>query len=79
MSRAKKAEAVNAPAARFERKTPNITPEFVGRLTAAALLDVSPQTIDKAIREARLRVYRLGRKVLVRRADLFRLVEEGEV
>jgi hypothetical protein len=41
------------------------TPEklFVGRDTAAQLLDVSTRTIDDAIRAGELEAYRLGRRV----------------
>jgi excisionase family DNA binding protein len=48
------------------------TPEklFVGRDTAAQLLDVSTRTIDDAIRAGELEAYRLGRRVLIRRDAL---------
>lgn len=48
------------------------TPEklFVGRDTAAQLLDVSTRTIDDAIRAGELEAYRLGRRVLIRREAL---------
>lgn len=52
---------------------------FVGRIRAAALLDVNPQTIDKFIRRGQLRAFRIGRKVVVRQDELFRLVEGGEI
>jgi excisionase family DNA binding protein len=53
--------------------------QFVGRIRAAQLLDVSPQTIDKFIRSGRLRAYRIGRKVIVRKDELLRLVEANEI
>jgi len=39
---------------------------FVGRETAAQMLDVSTRTIDDAIREGLLPASRVGRRVLVR-------------
>jgi excisionase family DNA binding protein len=53
--------------------------QFVGRIRAAALLDVNPQTIDKYIRRGQLRAFHIGRKVVVRRDELLRLVEANEV
>jgi excisionase family DNA binding protein len=52
---------------------------FLGRTRAAALLDVDPQTIDKLIRRGQLRAFRLGRRVLVRKAELLQLVEANEI
>jgi excisionase family DNA binding protein len=48
------------------------TPEkiFVGRDTAAQLLDVSTRIIDDAIRAGDLEAFRLGRRVLIRRDAL---------
>jgi excisionase family DNA binding protein len=43
---------------------------FVGRDTAAELIDVSTRTIDDAIRAGQLEAFRLGRRVLIRREDL---------
>jgi excisionase family DNA binding protein len=53
------------------------TPEklFVGRDTAAQLLDVSTRTIDEAIRAGDLEAYRLGRRVLIRRDELIKFAE----
>ena len=51
----------------------------MGRIRAAELADVNPQTIDKLIRRGQLRAYRLGRRVLVRKAELLRLVEANEI
>lgn len=53
--------------------------QFLGRIRAAELLDVSPQTIDKFIRTGRLRAFRIGRKVVVRQDELLRLVEGNEI
>jgi excisionase family DNA binding protein len=39
---------------------------FVGRETAAQMLDVSTRTIDDAIREGLLPASRVGRRVLIR-------------
>lgn len=54
-------------------------PFFVSRTHAAELLDCSVQLIDKFIRCGKLRAYRLGRKVVVRRTDLMAMVEAAEI
>jgi hypothetical protein len=62
--------------------TPQTPPDklhFVGRIRAAEMIDCSPQLIDKFVREKKLTAYHLGRKVVVRWAELLRLVEEGEI
>jgi excisionase family DNA binding protein len=53
------------------------TPEklFVGRDTAAQLLDVSTRTIDDAIRAGTLEAFRIGRRVLIRREALVEFAE----
>lgn len=48
---------------------------FVGRITAAHLLDVSTRTIDDAIRAGELAACRIGRRVLIRRDSLIRFAE----
>ena len=48
---------------------------FVGRYTAAQLLDVSTRTIDDAIRAGELPAYRIGRRVLIRRDALVEFAE----
>jgi excisionase family DNA binding protein len=48
---------------------------FVGRDTAAQLLDVSTRTIDDAIRAGELEAYRLGRRILIRRDALIEFAE----
>jgi excisionase family DNA binding protein len=53
--------------------------KFVGRIRAAELLDVSPQTIDKLIRNNSLRAFHVGRKVVVRHDELLQLVEANEI
>jgi excisionase family DNA binding protein len=51
------------------------TPEkFVGRVEAAQLLSCSPQTIDKFIRAKKLPAYHLGRKVVIKWADVLELL-----
>ncbi len=50
--------------------TPRTDKLFVGRETAAELIDVSTRTIDDAIRAGELEAYRLGRRVLIRRDAL---------
>jgi excisionase family DNA binding protein len=48
---------------------------FVGRETAAQMLDVSTRTIDDAIREGLLPASRVGRRVLIRVEALIRYAE----
>jgi excisionase family DNA binding protein len=48
---------------------------FVGRNTAAQLIDVSTRTIDDAIRAGELEAYRLGRRILIRRDALIAFAE----
>lgn len=48
---------------------------FVGRETAAQMLDVSTRTIDDAIRDGSLPASRLGRRVLIRVDALVRYAE----
>jgi excisionase family DNA binding protein len=59
------------PARKPSEKSP-----FVSRVHAAAMFDCSVQLIDKFIKCGKLKAYRLGRKVLVRREELLRLLEE---
>jgi excisionase family DNA binding protein len=55
---------------------PSETSPFISRVHAAEMMDCSVQLIDKFIVCGKLKAYRLGRKVLIRREDLFRLLEE---
>jgi len=48
---------------------------FVGRDTAAQLLDVSTRTIDDAIRDGELAASRVGRRVLIRIEALIQFAE----
>jgi excisionase family DNA binding protein len=48
---------------------------FVGRCTAASMLDVSTRTIDDAIRVGELEAFRVGRRVLIRTDALIRFAE----
>jgi excisionase family DNA binding protein len=48
---------------------------FVGRDTAAELLDVSTRTIDDAIRTGDLEAFRVGRRVLIRKDALIHFAE----
>lgn len=50
--------------------TPIADKLFVGRKRAAGLIDVSIRMIDDAIRAGELEAFRLGRRVLIRPADL---------
>lgn len=53
--------------------------QCLSRVHAAALIDVDPQTIDKLIKTNKLRAFRVGRKVLIRKDELWRVVEAGEI
>jgi excisionase family DNA binding protein len=55
--------------------TPILEKLFVGRETAAQLLDVSTRTIDDAIRAGELEAFRVGRRVLIRRDALISFAE----
>jgi len=57
--------------------TPNSDKLFVGRNTAAELLDVSTRTIDDAIRAGDLEAFRVGRRVLIRKDALIRFAERA--
>jgi len=48
---------------------------YVGRETAAQMLDVSTRLIDDAIRAGDLEAFRLGRRVLIRRDTLIEFAE----
>jgi excisionase family DNA binding protein len=57
------------------KATPSEKSPFVSRVHAAEMLDCSVQLIDKFIKCGTLKAYRLGRKVILRREDLLRLLE----
>src|SRR3989442_12480769 len=50
---------------------------FVGRDAAAAAISVSLPTLDRLIRDGRVEVARVGRRILVRRESLERLAERA--
>jgi len=50
---------------------------FVGRATAAQLLDVSTRTIDDPIRDGSMPASRVGRRVLIRVEALVRYAERA--
>lgn len=52
---------------------------LVGRDRAAEMLDVSTRVIDEAIKNGGLRAFRIGRRVLIRRADLLKFAEQESV
>ena len=52
---------------------------FVGRDTAARLLDVSTRTIDDAVRDGELAASRVGRRVLIRIEALIQFAERTRV
>jgi excisionase family DNA binding protein len=55
--------------------TTNADKLFVGRETAAEMLDVSTRTIDDAIRARELEAFRIGRRVLVKRDALIEFAQ----
>jgi excisionase family DNA binding protein len=55
--------------------TPNPDKMYLGRDAAAEFLDVSPRTIDDAIRAGDLEAFRVGRRVLIRRDSLIQFAE----
>jgi excisionase family DNA binding protein len=52
---------------------------FLSRHDAATVLGVNIQLIDRLIREERLPAARVGRRILISRADLLRTVVENPV
>jgi excisionase family DNA binding protein len=52
--------------------------DFMTRQEAAAFCRLNVQTIDLAIKNAELRRFKIGRRVLLSRADLVRWVEGKE-
>lgn len=48
---------------------------YVGRDTAAEMLEVSTRTIDDAIKAGLLAAFRVGRRVLIRRDALIEFAE----
>jgi excisionase family DNA binding protein len=55
--------------------TPSPEKLFPGRETAAQMIDVSPRTIDDAIKRGHLEAFRIGRRVLIRRDALIQFAE----
>lgn len=53
--------------------------QFLSRIHAAQMLDVSVQLIDKFVLSGQLQAFRLGRKVVIRKDELLRLVTSGKV
>lgn len=61
-------------------KHPPADSPFLTRREAAALLRINIQLIDELIRRERLPAYRpVGRRILIRREDLLRVVAEAPV
>jgi len=50
--------------------------EFISRKQAATMLVCSDQLISKLIKNKKLRAYKLGRKVIIKRADLLSVLKE---
>jgi hypothetical protein len=63
----------------IERSKPTVDVQFISRVHAAAILDANPQLVDQLIKKGRLAAFKIGRKVIVRKDDLLRLVEKGRV
>ena len=53
-----------------EEKTHNIYGHYLKVANAATMIDVSPWTIRKWIKERRIRIYRFGGAVRIRESDL---------
>ena len=53
-----------------EEKTNSINAHYLRVADAAMLIDVSPWTIRKWIKERRIRIYRFGGAVRIRESDL---------
>jgi excisionase family DNA binding protein len=53
-----------------EEKTTSIYAHYLKVADAALLIDVSPWTIRKWIKEKRIRIYRFGGAVRIRESDL---------
>lgn len=56
---------------------PPLDNQFLSRTHAAELLDCSPQLIDKKIKLGELSSYHFGRKVLIKKQELLKLLEVG--
>jgi excisionase family DNA binding protein len=50
--------------------------DFLSRKQAAKLLVCSDQLISKLIKSKKLRAFKLGRKVIIRRSDLIAVLKE---
>jgi len=53
-----------------EQKTNSVYTHFLNVENAAMMIDVSPWTIRKWIKERRIRIYRFGGAVRIRESDL---------
>jgi excisionase family DNA binding protein len=60
-------------------KPSSLDSQFIGRISAARMLDCSPQLIDKMIRANTLRAFRFGRKILLRRDELLSVLQPVEI
>jgi len=63
-----------------EEKTNSVYTHYLKVVDAALLIDVSPWTIRKWIKERKLRIYRFSGAVRIRESDLmaFAIVTPGE-
>ena len=62
----------------MSRSKPSDT-QFLSRIHAAEMLDVSVQLIDKFVSLGQLQAFRLGRKVVIKKDELLRLVAAGKI
>jgi excisionase family DNA binding protein len=61
------------------QKVSQTNPQFISRVHAAKMLDCNVQLVDRLVKEGRLPVVRLGRKILIRQEVLLQLLESGEL
>ena len=54
-------------------------PEFISRTDAAEMCSISPQLVDKYIKQGRLTPYYFGRAVRILREDWLRLIEDAKI
>ncbi len=71
------ATAVPAKPAKAGKPTPPLS-DFMSRQETAAFCRLNVQTIDLAIKNAELRRFKIGRRVLLSRTDVVRWVEGKE-
>lgn len=60
-------------------KQESIEALYLNKRAAAQLVSLSVTTLDAMRRDGRLPFHKLGRKVLFRRVDLLRLIEDARI